>query len=234
MAIGAALIFNIRLPINFNSPYKAKNIQEFWRRWHITLGRFLKDYIYIPLGGNRKGNLRTYGNLMVIFILVGLWHGAGWTFIFWGSLHGMALVIHRIWKHLNLRLNKFVAWFITFNFLNISWVFFRADDFDNAVKILRSMFLGNIVLPLNLKGQLMFLMDYGIIFRPWMENMQKDAKEIIIFMVFAFCLIVFSKNSMEIKNQSKFEVNTAFCAAALFSISILGLNKISEFIYFGF
>ena len=234
MAIGAALIFNIRLPINFNSPYKAKNIQEFWRRWHITLGRFLKDYIYIPLGGNKRGNFRTYTNLMVAFILVGLWHGAGWTFIFWGSFHGMALVIHRIWKHFNLKLNKMLAWFVTFNFLNISWVFFRANDFDSAIKILKSMFSGDIVLPLNLKEKLMFLMDYGIAFRPWMENIQKDAEEITVFIIFAFYFIIFSYNSMEIKNQFKMEAKTAFCAALLFSVSILGLNKISEFIYFGF
>jgi D-alanyl-lipoteichoic acid acyltransferase DltB (MBOAT superfamily) len=83
MAIGAALLFNIRLPINFNSPYKATNIQDFWRRWHITLSRFLKDYVYIPLGGNRKGNFRTYNNLMATFIIGGIWHGAGWTFVFW-------------------------------------------------------------------------------------------------------------------------------------------------------
>jgi len=93
MAIGAALLFNIKLPQNFNSPYKAKNIQDFWRRWHITLSHFLRDYIYIPLGGSKVREARIYGNLLITFLLGGLWHGAGWTFVFWGFLHGMALII---------------------------------------------------------------------------------------------------------------------------------------------
>ena len=140
MAIGLALLFNIKLPINFNSPYKATNIQDFWRRWHITLSRFLKDYIYISLGGNRKGEFRTYSNLMATFIIGGIWHGAGWTFIFWGLLHGIALVIHRAWSKLDFKLWTWLAWLITFNFVNIAWVFFRAKEWADAISILESMF----------------------------------------------------------------------------------------------
>lgn len=140
MAIGAALLFNIKLPINFNSPYKATNIQDFWRRWHITLSRFLRDYIYIPLGGNRKGNFRTYNNLMATFVIGGLWHGAGWAFVLWGFLHGFALVVHRIWNSLGFRLNTVVGWIITFNFVNMAWVFFRAKEWDDAIKVLKGMF----------------------------------------------------------------------------------------------
>lgn len=140
MAIGCALLFNIKIPINFNSPYKAVDIQDFWRRWHITLSNFLKDYIYIPLGGNKLGNFRTYTNLMATFVIGGVWHGAGWTFVFWGFLHGLALVVHRVWKQLGFGINKIVAWFITFNFVNFSWVFFRAKDWDDAFKVLNGMF----------------------------------------------------------------------------------------------
>ncbi|MDH4945508.1 MBOAT family protein, partial [Sulfurimonas sp. C5] len=136
MAIGAALLFNIKLPQNFDSPYKAKDIQDFWRRWHMTLSRFLRDYIYIPLGGNRVSEPRIYSNLMITFIIGGLWHGAGWTFVFWGFLHGAALVIHRIWKTLGFTMNSILAWFITFNFINIAWVFFRAKEWDDAIKVL--------------------------------------------------------------------------------------------------
>ena len=114
MAIGVSLMFNIKLPINFNSPYKALSIQDFWRRWHITLSRFLRDYLYIPLGGNRKGEIRTYTNLITTFLLGGFWHGAGWTFIVWGALHGIALAIHRAWQSLGFKMNKILAWFITF------------------------------------------------------------------------------------------------------------------------
>ncbi len=148
MAIGLALLFNIKLPINFNSPYKATNIQDFWRRWHITLSRFLKDYIYIPLGGNRKGNFRIYNNLLATFIIGGIWHGAGWTFVFWGFLHGIALVVHRIWQNIGFQLYSIIAWFITFNFINIAWVFFRAKEWDDAIKILTGMFnISQITLP---------------------------------------------------------------------------------------
>jgi len=139
MAIGSALIFNIRLPINFHSPYKSVDIQDFWRRWHITLGAFLRDYIYIPLGGNQRGKARLYVNLFLTFVIGGIWHGAGWMFIIWGALHGAALVIHRMWKGAGLALPSFVAWLVTFNFVNVTWVFFRAENMDSALNILKGM-----------------------------------------------------------------------------------------------
>ncbi len=153
MAIGAALLFNIKLPYNFNSPYKAINIQDFWRRWHITLSRFLKDYIYIPLGGSYNGHFSTYTNLMITFLLGGLWHGAGWTFILWGLLHGVALIIHRLWVQLGFKLWCVLSWFITFNFVNIAWIFFRANNLDDAQKVLYAMFtLKDLSYYINLKN----------------------------------------------------------------------------------
>jgi D-alanyl-lipoteichoic acid acyltransferase DltB (MBOAT superfamily) len=152
MAIGVALLFNIKLPMNFFSPYKAKNIQDFWKRWHITLSRFLKDYIYIPLGGNRKTSIRTYTNLFTTFVLGGIWHGAGWTFVFWGILHGLALVVHRLWKKLGFKMNVVLAWFITFNFINIAWVFFRAVNFESAIKVLKGMFMGEFIPPFGMSN----------------------------------------------------------------------------------
>ncbi|EOC0475419.1 MBOAT family protein [Cronobacter turicensis] len=140
MAIGAALLFNIWLPINFNSPYKSLDIQDFWRRWHITLGRYLRDYLYIPLGGNRCAVPRMYFNLFITFVLGGLWHGASWMFVIWGMMHGGALVIHRIWKSANLNLPNPLAWFITFLYVNIAWVFFRAGSLSDALNILKAMF----------------------------------------------------------------------------------------------
>ena len=165
MAIGLALLFNINLPINFNSPYKATNIQDFWRRWHITLSRFLRDYIYIPLGGNRKSSYRTYENLMATFVLGGIWHGAGWTFIFWGFLHGSAIIIHRLWSQLGIKLWTWLAWLITFNFINIAWVFFRAKEWGAALKVLSAMFSFNhIVLPKVFKSTLLFIELNGVKF----------------------------------------------------------------------
>ncbi|MGE4294194.1 MAG: MBOAT family protein [Campylobacterales bacterium] len=144
MAIGAALLFNIKLPINFNSPYKARNIQDFWRRWHITLSRFLRDYVYVPLGGNRSGKYRTYGNLFATFLIGGLWHGASWMFVIWGAMHGAAIVIHRIWQELGFRMWGWLGWLITFNFINVTWVFFRAEEMEDAWRVLRGMGGGSL------------------------------------------------------------------------------------------
>jgi len=234
MAIGAALLFNIKLPINFNSPYKALSIQDFWRRWHITLSRFLKDYIYIPLGGNRKGEFRTYSNLMATFILGGLWHGAGWTFIFWGFLHGFALVIHRAWSKLGFKLWTWLAWLITFNFINIAWVFFRAKEWDDAVKVLGSMFsLGNIVLPNPLANKLAFLSSYGVEFGGFTSDLNAG-KDLIVWLFVGFTLILFFKNSMEkLKSFKPNNKHLYFTIYALFA-SIIFLSAESEFLYFNF
>lgn len=139
MAIGAALLFNIWLPINFNSPYKALDIQDFWRRWHITLSRYLRDYLYIPLGGNRRSGVRVYANVLVTFVLGGLWHGPSWMFVLWGAMHGGAVVAHRLWTQVGMRLPRFAAWFLTFMFVNTAWIFFRAKNWDRAVEVFRGM-----------------------------------------------------------------------------------------------
>jgi len=158
MAIGIARMFNIHLPLNFNSPYKAVNIIEFWRRWHMTLSRFLRDYLYFPLGGNRKGPSRRYLNLMVTMLLGGLWHGAGWTFVAWGFMHGLLLVINHAWHGLRRYLGsepgslglpgRGVAWLVTFLSVVVSWVMFRAESFDSATNILQGMAgMNGFVLP---------------------------------------------------------------------------------------
>lgn len=139
MAIGLGVMFNIRLPQNFNSPYQARDIQDFWRRWHMTLSTWLRDYIYIPLGGKRATLPRLYFNLFFTFLVGGLWHGAGWTFLAWGALHGMAVVVHRQWREMGMRLPSWLGWGITFIFVNVAWVFFRAQDMATAIRMLTSM-----------------------------------------------------------------------------------------------
>jgi alginate O-acetyltransferase complex protein AlgI len=144
MALGIALMFNIHLPINFDSPYKATSIIDFWRRWHMTLSRFLRDYLYIPLGGNRHGKLRRYLNLAVTMLLGGLWHGAGWTFVLWGALHGAYLTANHLWRDFvvdKLPL-RFPAWLatlsggtLTFVAVVAAWVVFRADNMPQAVVV---------------------------------------------------------------------------------------------------
>jgi alginate O-acetyltransferase complex protein AlgI len=147
MAVGLALLFGIRLPVNFRSPYKATSIVEFWRRWHVTLSRFLRDYLYIPLGGNRLGELRRYLNLLVTMLLGGLWHGAGWNFLIWGGLHGLYLCVNHLWQawrggrasESGLFI-KGISWAITFAAVVLAWVFFRAKTLDGAWQMLSSLF----------------------------------------------------------------------------------------------
>jgi alginate O-acetyltransferase complex protein AlgI len=138
MAIGLALLLGYQLPQNFNRPYLALSLQDFWRRWHITLSRWLRDYLYIPLGGNRKGRAKTYRNLMLTMLLGGLWHGASWTFLIWGGIHGGALSVER-WARERLpgfRMPAWLAWLVTFNVVCVAWVFFRAPNLDIAFEIL--------------------------------------------------------------------------------------------------
>lgn len=233
MAIGLALFFNIKLPINFNSPYKATNIQDFWRRWHITLSRFLKDYIYIPLGGNKKGEFRIFTNLLATFVIGGIWHGAGWTFIFWGILHGIALIIHRIWSKLNFKIWTWLSWIITFNFVNIAWVFFRAEEWDDAVKILSSMFdVSNIVMAEKLH-KLEFLQEYEISFSQVMTYTSEGSK-VFIWILLGFIIVTLFKNSIQQLDRFKPKLYNAFYMIFLLIISILFLDRKSEFLYFNF
>lgn len=139
IALGSAKLFNIDLPWNFNSPYLSMNIQEFWQRWHITLGRFLRNYVYFPLGGNRGGLIPTCVNLFLTFLIGGIWHGAGWTFVAWGAMHGAGMVVHRWCRQGGFRLPRPAAWLLTFLFVNAAWVYFRAPDFSTANGLLARM-----------------------------------------------------------------------------------------------
>ena len=252
MAIGAALLFNIKLPINFNSPYKALDIQGFWRRWHITLSRFLRDYVYIPLGGNRKGSLRTYTNLLATFIIGGIWHGAGWTFVFWGFLHGMALVIHRFWKSLGMNMPKILAWFITFNFINIAWVFFRAKEWSDAIKVLSGMIdIGSIKIEPFIDQKILILKNIylsavEIISKPIDDkfsyfianlfNHFRDADFIFLHILFATIIVLFVKNSSQLLKTFRPTPLYMFINLLLFivSIYILSFGTYTEFLYFNF
>jgi alginate O-acetyltransferase complex protein AlgI len=150
MAIGLSWMFNIRIPYNFDSPYKARSITDFWRRWHMTLSTFLRDYLYVPLGGNRRGKARRYVNLGLTMVLGGLWHGAGWTFVLWGALHGGYLMVNHAFRAAAERLGiadllgrsrifALVSWGLTFVGVVFAWVFFRAETLDGAMRIVTAM-----------------------------------------------------------------------------------------------
>lgn len=143
MAIGVSRIIGFDLPENFNMPYAARSITDFWRRWHITLSEWLRDYLYIPLGGNRQGPWRTYLNLLITMLLGGLWHGASWTFVVWGLLHGLGLAAHKLWRTYGLKaavpFSGLAAWLLTYSFVCVTWIFFRAETFGSAAVILRKI-----------------------------------------------------------------------------------------------
>jgi len=239
MGMGAALLFNIRLPLNFNSPYKALDIQEFWRRWHMTLSRYLRDYLYIPLGGNRCSTLRVYVNLMATFLLGGLWHGASWMFVIWGALHGAALVVHRIWSGTGFRMPKVLAWLLTFSFINIAWVFFRAKTMDDALKVLRGMADIGSLLNVPIKAIPTVNLAWGGWFSDCLLNWLPTG---LAANLLCFCAIVFAFGIISQKNS--FELMTSegngmaklsgslllFCIAMYASLA----TKSSLFLYFNF
>lgn len=150
MAAGIARLLGVRLPPNFDSPYRATSVGEFWKRWHITLTTFLRECLYFPLGGGRRGTLRTYGNILLVFLLSGLWHGAGWTFLVWGGLHGLAQIVERAWGNARNRLPKTLRWAGTFLFVNLAWVFFRAPSLAAAGGVLAAAVTGGRELHLSL------------------------------------------------------------------------------------
>ena len=233
MAIGCALMFNIKLPINFNSPYKALSIQDFWRRWHITLSRFLRDYLYIPLGGNRKGELRTYANIFTVFFLGGLWHGAAWTFVVWGCLHGLANMIYRLWKKTGYTLNKFVSWFITFNFINITGVFFRAKSFTDAKKVLFAMFDPSSLDVKIAKGKFWRIKYFLTDFHVTSNTVYMLLLTIILCTVLPNAIKI-SDDLLKLSGRNRLYLSIALAILSSFLLMKMIVVPYSEFIYFNF
>ena len=222
MAIGLALLFNVVMPVNFNSPYKALDIQDFWRRWHITLSNFLTTYLYIPLGGNRKGSARTYINIFIIFLVSGVWHGAGWTFIVWGVMHGLASVICRWWKRAGYHMPKVLAWATTFLFVHLAWVFFRAVSFGEAITVLKAMFgFNGVYLPVATRELFPGISAEWFITLPFADSISM----LLISVVIGLLLVWFAKNSMEIMEQKKRNVTMAIFVALLLFYSVTAASK---------
>ena len=237
MAIGLGLFFGILLPINFNSPYKSLNITEFWRKWHITLGKFLKDYLYIPLGGNKGSKILTLRNLFIVAFLSGIWHGAGFGFVIWGALHGIAMCLHRAYGYLlesfnwqksaflQSRFYKILCWFLTFNFLNLTWIFFRSENLQGALNLLQGMF-GIVWVELPEKARHI----------PKLLAHLEGRNETLFYLIIGFIVILCAKNSIELLEDFKPSWKNVFFAGILFYISIvtLSITPYVEFIYFNF
>lgn len=263
MAIGLARLFGIRLPVNFFSPYRAASIIEFWRRWHITLTRFLRDYLYIPLGGNRNGTLRTLINLMVTMLLGGLWHGAAWTFVCWGGLHGIYLVINRLWRTLRRytgwssepsRAGRFFSILLTFLCVTIGWVLFRADNFAAAAQMYAGMFgqngvvlsdgisgsLGSIAEPLKSAG---IRFETGRFLFAWQEWCWLILLAVVAFafpnvqqLMYRFQAGLMPENLVLLPGRWQWGPTTAWAIfIGTFMVwALLAMNRVDEFLYFQF
>ncbi len=242
MAIGVAAMFGIILPINFNSPYKAVNIIDFWRRWHITLSRFLRDYLYYPLGGNRKGLIRRYVNLMVTMLLGGIWHGAGWTFILWGCIHGTYLIINHAWlallgggRNQSSMFAKVLSRMLTFIAVVVAWVVFRSESVDGAANILKGMIgLNGAVLPAQIASMIPGISNI-IEVTGSMPLLGGGTVMGVIEMIGLFSLSLFivnGPNIYELSNRARF---FALIATLYFTIqAVLFSRAPSEFLYFQF
>ncbi|MBO5723828.1 MAG: MBOAT family protein, partial [Lentisphaeria bacterium] len=211
MAIGIGLLFNIRLIQNFNAPYRAENITDFWKRWHMTLGRFLLSSVYIPLGGNRHGKIRTCINLLITFFISGLWHGASYLFILWGMIHGAAMVLHRVWKeYLHCRMPVIPARILTFLFVLLAWIPFRAESMQKALALYKSMFLPS----------------------SWKVSLP-SVFELILFVIGIF-IILFLTPVPELEKKFRSTWINALITVGLLLGSISLFVKTSPFIYFNF
>ena len=235
MATGIGKMFNIDLPMNFNSPYKALTVTEFWKRWHMTLTRFLKTYLYFPLGGNRKGIVRTYINLFIVFLMSGLWHGANYTFIIWGIMHGIVMVIERIFKEKHSKISPVLSWLITFTFINISWVVFRADTINDAILFLKQILNFNFV-PLSTSMTSNFQVDFLKLVFANIGNIGSYLLSTypIYLMLLAIFSILFCKNTNERIEHFRPTIKNALLSSLLLFYSILSFTGVSTFLYFNF
>ena len=238
MAKGLGKMFNFEIAINFNSPYKAKSISEFWKRWHMTLTRFLTQYLYIPLGGNRKGKWRTYANIMIVFALSGLWHGADWTFIAWGIMHGMMQVFDRMSKNVWSKIPKWMQWSVTFVMINIAWVFFRADYSRQSIYLLQRLFVGG-----SGWGQEFLLKEacdstLGLVLV--LKMVAPGAAMILrqVWMLFVFVLwtgiCVVMPSSHEMVEKRNCSGKYFMFLSLVFLWAFICLSQVSKFIYFNF
>lgn len=239
MASGIGYFFHMELPINFNSPYKAQSIIDFWSRWHMTLTRFFTKYVYIPLGGNRKGKVRTYINVMIVFLISGFWHGANWSFLLWGAMHGVLNVIER-WKLVKkvlAKIPKAIRVAGTFAFATFAWSLFRADSVEQAKRLWNRLFVS----------------DWGAIYTP-MAEVFNDMTEIkllyrlgfsgvitsypgmflVLFVVVILFACFFMKNTQEKVKEMRFTNGRILIVVLLMVWSILSLTEVSEFLYVNF
>ncbi len=250
MATGLGLMLNLTIPMNFNSPYKALSVADFWKRWHMTLTRFLTRYIYIPLGGSRKGKFRTYLNTMIVFLISGIWHGANYTFILWGIMHGLAQcfnkMTHGIYEGIIgaikktpvssalLALTHAVQWLVTFAFINVAWLLFRADSVTMWLQILKRFRIRYYVIREDILEPFRIPKLTAVLEALGVPNSSNAALwiSIICFMAFAFLLCLFTTNNYSAKYRRN--VLSIVTTWVIFILCLISLSTVSTFLYFNF
>ena len=239
LASGICLMLNMDLCENFDGPYRSLSITEFWKRWHISLTRFFRNYLYIPMGGNRKGKVRTYLNNFFIFLVSGLWHGAATHFVLWGAIHGIGIVISKLISPVSTKVPKFIRWMTTFVFVNLAWVFFRADDTTVALDMLRQLFTGGFV-PLNsaliaacIPTECQLLQWIILKVAPDFTYYSGCIIWILLVMI-AMYFSAYSKTTRERCDMLKVSGKKVAVTVILFTWSILSLSEVAEFIYVNF
>ncbi len=237
MASGVALLLRYELPQNFDSPYKATSISQFWKGWHMTMTRFFTRYLYIPLGGSRKGALRTYCNTMIIFTVSGLWHGASWSFVAWGMLHGTAMVVEKLWhSKITWRMPVWLGWLLTFGYVYVAWIFFRAGTVRTALVFLRQLLTGGLggfnyhfIEPV-ITTEVLVLNKFF-----WVPTMTLGTGMLLFYLVLCLLLCLCPRNIIE-RTQPNFQpTKKLLCGSAfVFLWAILSFTGVSTFLYVNF
>lgn len=235
MAMGVSRMLNITLPMNFDSPYKAVSIRDFWKRWHISLTKFFTKYLYIPLGGSRKGKVFTYVNTMIVFIVSGIWHGAGWAFILWGG-HGILSVLDRIFEHVENKIAKPVRWFITFLLVNILWLLFGLNSPGQWIQMLKNMFSFQDLTLSDGLARTFIIPEAGfinyVLYRIHLSVYDIVGLWMMIFLIGSFGICLLAENTY--RKVRKISTGNMILAAIVLVWGILCLSTNSEFIYLGF
>lgn len=237
MASGIGKMLNIELPINFNSPYKANSIADFWQRWHMTLNQFFTRYIYIPLGGSRNGSFRTVLNVMIVFAISGIWHGANWTFVVWGLLNGLFVVIYRLGRKWIDKIPNAIRIPVTFAITTLLWSIFRSDNLTHAWAMIKRLFTAGLT---HCNAPLFYdfntITEIRIISRLGFQSVIDAVPWLIVVNVLIICMILvfFTENSAE--RIEKFKPTWGKCGAfvLLMTLSIISMSQVTEFIYYNF
>ena len=249
MAIGVGKMFGIEIPENFNSPYLAVSVKDFWKRWHMTLSRFLQTYVYFPLGGSRKGKLRTFVNTMITFLVSGLWHGANWTFVFWGFLHGLGVAAAGIAgnkkegrvpqdKGTQNRALRFLCQLATFSYVCMAFVFFRADSIQDGFQLLSRIFSFHADGKLSQMAAAMEPSEIYIVTKalsliaPSLVGAAQIA--VMMFLLAVSFFVLSRKNTVQIIARKQISFGFTLWLAFLFAWSVISLSGVSTFVYFNF